>query len=37
MTCPTVWQGPGEPRDVFLKVASGPSPESKDFFVTIYA
>lgn len=30
-------QGPGEPRDVFLKVASGPSPESKDFFVVIYA
>lgn len=29
--------GPGEPRDVFLKVASGPSPESKDFFVIIYA
>lgn len=26
----------GEPRDVFLKVASGPSPESKDFFVTVY-
>lgn len=32
-----VWQGPGEPRDVFLKVASGPSPEIKDFFVIIYA
>uniref|UniRef100_A0A8D2AG70 Nephrocystin 4 n=1 Tax=Sciurus vulgaris TaxID=55149 RepID=A0A8D2AG70_SCIVU len=29
--------GPGEPRDVFLKVASGPSPEIKDFFVVIYA
>ncbi|XP_004863801.1 nephrocystin-4 isoform X2 [Heterocephalus glaber] len=29
--------GPREPRDVFLKVASGPSPEIKDFFVTIYA
>uniref|UniRef100_I3MWG9 Nephrocystin 4 n=1 Tax=Ictidomys tridecemlineatus TaxID=43179 RepID=I3MWG9_ICTTR len=29
--------GPGEPRDVFLKVASGPSPETKDFFVIIYA
>ncbi|KAK2488492.1 hypothetical protein MC885_012586 [Smutsia gigantea] len=28
--------GPGEPRDVFLKVASGPSPEVKDFFITIY-
>ena len=34
---PAVWQGPGEPRDVFLKVASGPSPEIKDFLVTIYA
>ncbi|KAL1776427.1 nephrocystin-4 isoform X1 [Sigmodon hispidus] len=29
--------GPGEPRDVFLKVASGPSPEVKEFFVIIYA
>lgn len=29
-------QGPGEPRDVFLKVASGPSPEVKDFFVVVY-
>ncbi|XP_005404169.1 PREDICTED: nephrocystin-4 isoform X3 [Chinchilla lanigera] len=29
--------GPGEPRDVFLKVASGPSPEIKDFFVIVYA
>ncbi|XP_005079320.1 LOW QUALITY PROTEIN: nephrocystin-4 [Mesocricetus auratus] len=29
--------GPGEPQDVFLKVASGPSPEIKDFFVIIYA
>ncbi|KAM6173227.1 nephrocystin-4 [Erethizon dorsatum] len=28
--------GPGEPRDVFLKVASGPSPEIKDFFVVTY-
>lgn len=33
---PAVRQGPGEPRDVFLKVASGPSPETKDFFVAIY-
>lgn len=33
---PPCRQGPGEPRDVFLKVASGPSPEVKDFFVTIY-
>lgn len=38
MCTPTpVWQGPREPQDVFLKVASGPSPEIKDFFVTIYA
>ncbi|XP_058530465.1 nephrocystin-4 isoform X2 [Ochotona princeps] len=28
--------GPGEPHDVFLKVASGPSPEIKDFLVVIY-
>uniref|UniRef100_A0A452SHM5 Nephrocystin 4 n=1 Tax=Ursus americanus TaxID=9643 RepID=A0A452SHM5_URSAM len=34
--CETQNVGPGEPRDVFLKVASGPSPESKDFFVTVY-
>ncbi|KAM9688875.1 nephrocystin-4 [Trichechus inunguis] len=34
--CETQNVGPGEPRDVFLKVASGPSPEIKDFFVTIY-
>ncbi|GAB5574484.1 nephrocystin-4 isoform X5 [Prionailurus iriomotensis] len=32
---PRMW-GPGEPRDVFLKVASGRSPESKDFFVLVY-
>ncbi|XP_074236074.1 nephrocystin-4 isoform X9 [Saimiri boliviensis] len=35
--CETQHVGPGEPRDVFLKVASGPSPEIKDFFVTIYS
>ncbi|ELW68714.1 Nephrocystin-4 [Tupaia chinensis] len=35
--CETQNVGPGEPRDVFLKVASGPSPEVKDFFVVIYA
>ncbi|XP_019515908.1 PREDICTED: nephrocystin-4 [Hipposideros armiger] len=35
--CETQNVGPGEPRDVFLKVASGRSPEIKDFFVTIYA
>nr|XP_036855869.1 nephrocystin-4 [Manis javanica] len=34
--CETHSVGPGEPRDVFLKVASGPSPEIKDFFITIY-
>ncbi|XP_070624414.1 nephrocystin-4 isoform X3 [Bos indicus] len=34
--CETQSVGPGEPRDVFLKVASGPSPEVRDFFVTIY-
>ncbi|XP_073878243.1 nephrocystin-4 isoform X17 [Macaca fascicularis] len=35
--CETQNVGPGEPRDVFLKVASGPSPEIKDFFVIIYS
>ncbi|XP_037599472.1 nephrocystin-4 isoform X10 [Cebus imitator] len=35
--CETQHVGPGEPRDVFLKVASGPSPEIKDFFVIIYS
>ncbi|XP_055981373.1 nephrocystin-4 [Sorex fumeus] len=34
--CETQSVGPGEPRDVFLKVASGPSPETKDFFVAVY-
>ncbi|XP_019602256.2 nephrocystin-4 isoform X1 [Rhinolophus sinicus] len=34
--CETQNVGPGEPRDVFLKVASGRSPEIKDFFVIIY-
>ncbi|XP_019691621.2 nephrocystin-4 isoform X6 [Felis catus] len=34
--CETQNVGPGEPRDVFLKVASGRSPESKDFFVLVY-
>lgn len=34
---PSGQQGPGEPQDVFLKVASGPSPEIKDFLVVIYA
>ncbi|PNJ47966.1 NPHP4 isoform 7, partial [Pongo abelii] len=35
--CETQNVGPGEPRDIFLKVASGPSPEIKDFFVIIYS
>uniref|UniRef100_H0WUW3 Nephrocystin 4 n=1 Tax=Otolemur garnettii TaxID=30611 RepID=H0WUW3_OTOGA len=35
--CETQNVGPEEPRDVFLKVASGPSPEVKDFFVFIYS
>ncbi|XP_054576798.1 nephrocystin-4 [Eptesicus fuscus] len=34
--CETQNTGLGEPRDVFLKVASGPSPEVKDFFVVVY-
>lgn len=29
-------QGPGEPQDVFLKVAGGPSPQIKRFFLAIY-
>ncbi|XP_077007618.1 nephrocystin-4 isoform X2 [Tamandua tetradactyla] len=36
VVCETQKVGPGEPRDVFLKVASGPSPEVKDFFVLVY-
>ncbi|XP_063516039.1 nephrocystin-4 isoform X10 [Pongo pygmaeus] len=35
--CETQNVGPGEPRDIFLKVASGPSPGIKDFFVIIYS
>ncbi|XP_048206092.1 nephrocystin-4 isoform X2 [Perognathus longimembris pacificus] len=35
--CETQNLGPREPQDVFLKVASGPSPEIKDFFVILYA
>ncbi|KAK1340562.1 hypothetical protein QTO34_019132 [Cnephaeus nilssonii] len=34
--CETQNTGGGVPRDVFLKVASGPSPEVKDFFVVVY-
>nr|XP_045005967.1 nephrocystin-4 isoform X3 [Jaculus jaculus] len=35
--CEVQNMGPREPQDVFLKVASGPSPEVRDFFVVIYA
>uniref|UniRef100_A0A8D0BTR4 Nephrocystin 4 n=1 Tax=Salvator merianae TaxID=96440 RepID=A0A8D0BTR4_SALMN len=28
--------GPGEPQDIFLKVAGGPSPQIKRFFLSIY-
>uniref|UniRef100_A0A493THJ0 Nephrocystin 4 n=1 Tax=Anas platyrhynchos platyrhynchos TaxID=8840 RepID=A0A493THJ0_ANAPP len=34
--CETKNMGPGEPQDVFLKVAGGPSPQIKKFFVAIY-
>ncbi|NWW94413.1 NPHP4 protein, partial [Rhynochetos jubatus] len=34
--CETKAMGPGEPQDVFLKVAGGPSPQIKKFFVAIY-
>ncbi|XP_062821789.1 nephrocystin-4 isoform X2 [Anolis carolinensis] len=34
--CETKKMGPGEPQDVFLKVAGGPSPQIKQFFVAIY-
>ncbi|OXB78109.1 UNVERIFIED_CONTAM: hypothetical protein H355_007251 [Colinus virginianus] len=34
--CETKNLGPGEPQDVFLKVAGGPSPQIKKFFVAIY-
>uniref|UniRef100_A0A452HX64 Uncharacterized protein n=1 Tax=Gopherus agassizii TaxID=38772 RepID=A0A452HX64_9SAUR len=34
--CETKKMGPGEPQDVFLKVAGGPSPQIKTFFVAIY-
>lgn len=34
--CETKNMGPGEPQDVFLKVAGGPSPQIKTFFVAIY-
>ncbi|XP_068270841.1 nephrocystin-4 [Nyctibius grandis] len=34
--CETKHMGPGEPQDIFLKVAGGPSPQIKKFFVAIY-
>ncbi|NWI68794.1 NPHP4 protein, partial [Todus mexicanus] len=34
--CETKNMGPGEPQDIFLKVAGGPSPQIKKFFVAIY-
>ncbi|XP_053136667.1 nephrocystin-4 isoform X2 [Hemicordylus capensis] len=34
--CETKKMGPGEPQDVFLKVAGGPSPQIKRFFTAIY-
>ncbi|KAM9033387.1 nephrocystin-4 isoform 1-T2 [Sarcophilus harrisii] len=34
--CETKKMGPGEPQDVFLKVAGGPSPQIKKFFVALY-
>ncbi|NXG73381.1 NPHP4 protein, partial [Baryphthengus martii] len=34
--CETKKMGPGEPQDIFLKVAGGPSPQIKKFFVAIY-
>ncbi|XP_063173782.1 nephrocystin-4 [Candoia aspera] len=34
--CETKKMGPGEPQDIFLKVAAGPSPQIQRFFVLIY-
>ncbi|XP_039611926.1 nephrocystin-4 isoform X1 [Polypterus senegalus] len=34
--CKTHAMPPGEPQDVFLKVAAGPSPQIKKFFIIIY-
>uniref|UniRef100_A0A670IKS0 Nephrocystin 4 n=1 Tax=Podarcis muralis TaxID=64176 RepID=A0A670IKS0_PODMU len=36
IVCETKKMGPGEPQDVFLKVAGGPSPQIKRFFLSIY-
>ncbi|XP_069804514.1 nephrocystin-4 [Dendropsophus ebraccatus] len=35
--CDTQKLGHGEPQDVFLKVAGGPSPQIKRFFVVLYS
>ncbi|XP_075046122.1 nephrocystin-4 isoform X2 [Mixophyes fleayi] len=34
--CDTKKLGHGEPQDVFLKVAGGPSPQIKNFFIALY-
>lgn len=34
--CESKKMGPGEPQDIFLKVAGGPCPQIKRFFVAIY-
>ncbi|KAJ8264966.1 hypothetical protein COCON_G00140650 [Conger conger] len=34
--CDTRSMAPGEPQDVFLKVAGGPSPQIKKFFVMVF-
>ncbi|KAK1159555.1 nephrocystin-4 isoform X1 [Acipenser oxyrinchus oxyrinchus] len=34
--CETKKMAPGEPQDVFLKLAGGPSPQIKKFFITIF-
>ncbi|KAM4652363.1 nephrocystin-4 [Discoglossus pictus] len=34
--CDTKKMGHGEPQDVFLKVAGGPSPQIKKFFISLY-
>ncbi|KAM4703137.1 nephrocystin-4 [Rhinophrynus dorsalis] len=34
--CDAKRMGPGEPQDVFLKVAGGPSPQIKKLFVALY-
>ncbi|XP_018081599.1 nephrocystin-4-like isoform X2 [Xenopus laevis] len=34
--CDSKKMGPGEPQDVFIKVAGGPSPQIKRFFIALY-